>query len=111
YGNLIMEMGIVAPLLWLIWTGSVLYFGGKVVYGLRETRFFPIAFAIWWYAFLLLYPLVYGSLGSYQNYINNAYFLLLLGILFRLPETMATAPADAAVVRARSGSRHRGFQS
>ncbi len=34
--------------------------------------FFPIAFAILWYAFLLLYPFTYGGLAPYQNFVDNA---------------------------------------
>jgi hypothetical protein len=58
---------------------------------LRGTRVFPIAFAITWYAFFLLYPLTYLGLDSYQNYIANAYLWLLVGILFRLPDLLAPA--------------------
>jgi hypothetical protein len=85
YGVLIVELGIVAPFLWIAWTAALLLAAWKVVRELRETRFFPIGFAIFWYAFLLLYPLTYGSLASYQNYIGNAYFWLLVGVLFKLP--------------------------
>lgn len=93
YGSLIVEMGIVAPFLWILWTGGLLFDSWKVVRELRGTRFFPIAFAIFWYAFLLLYPFTYGGLAPYQNYVSNAYLWLLLGVLFRLPDLMAVAPA------------------
>ena len=49
-GNLIIEMGIIAPALWIAWTSALLYWCWKAVYRLRETRLFPIAFAIIWYA-------------------------------------------------------------
>jgi len=91
YGVLIIELGIVAPFLWLLWTGTLLYCSWKIVRQLRETRFFPIALAIFWYAFLLLYPLTYGGLSPYQNYVCNAFLWLLIGMLFRLPEALATA--------------------
>jgi hypothetical protein len=92
YGVLIIELGIVAPFLWLIWSGVLLYFSWKVVRQLRETRFFPVAISIFWYAFLLLYPLTYGGLASYQNYVCNAYLWLTIGILFRLPELKEQQP-------------------
>jgi hypothetical protein len=92
YGVLIVEMGIVAPFLWIAWTAALLISSWKIVRKLRETRLFPIAFAIFWYAFLLLYPLTFGSLASYQNYVGNAYFWLLIGILFRLPDLAASSP-------------------
>jgi hypothetical protein len=92
FGVLIVEMGIIAPFLWIAWTSALLVAAWKIVRELRETRFFPIAFAIFWYVFLLLFPLTYGSLASYQNYIGNAYLWLLVGILFKLPVIRAKAP-------------------
>jgi hypothetical protein len=101
FGNLIVEMGIVAPFLWFLWTGALLYFAWKVVRQLRETRFFPIAFAIFVYAFLLLYPLTYTNLGAFQNYTCNAYLWLLVGVLFRLPELEVLAPTSAMMAQTR----------
>jgi hypothetical protein len=92
YGVLIVEMGIVAPILWILWTGALLYSSWSIVRRLRQTRFFPFAFAIFWFAFLLLYPMTFGGLSAYQNYTNNIYLWLLLGILFRLPEIHASTP-------------------
>ena len=92
FGTLIVEMGIVAPFLWILWSGALLYHAWKIVLRMRETRFFPIAFAITWYAFLLLFPLTFGSLNAYQNYVCNAYLWLLVGILFRLPDILAQSP-------------------
>jgi len=107
YGNLIVEMGIIAPFLWILWTAALLYYGWGVVRRLRQTRFFPVGLSIFWFAFLLLYPITYGSLVAYQNYINNAYLWLLVGILFRLPEIQANTPnllqAPSGKARARGG--------
>lgn len=89
YGVLIIELGIIAPFLWLLWTGALLYFSWKIVRQLKETRFFPFALAIFWYAFLLLYPLTYGGLSPYQNYVCNAFLWLLVGVLYRLPDILA----------------------
>lgn len=91
YGQLILEMGIVAPFLWILWTGSLLYYSWQVIRRLRGTRLFPIAFAIFWYAFFLLYPLTYIVLSAYENYITNAYLWLLVGVLFRLPTLLTPA--------------------
>ncbi len=94
YGDMVAEMGVLAPLLWLLWTAALLYYSWKVLRRLRATRFFPIAFAIFWYAFLLLYPITYGGLASYQSYTCNAYLWLLVGILFRLPELLGNPPVQ-----------------
>jgi hypothetical protein len=85
YGNLILEMGLVAPLLWILWTATLLYYCWEIVRRLRGTRLFPVAVAISWYALLLLYPITFASLSTYQDYICNIYLWLLIGILFRLP--------------------------
>jgi hypothetical protein len=85
WGNLMLELGVLGVVLWLLWTLVALLFCWKVVRSLRKTVYFPIGFAIFWFAFLLLVPFSYNGMTAYQNYIYNAYLWLLLGILFRLP--------------------------
>jgi len=92
---MILEMGILAPFLWILWTAVLLFHSWMVVKQLRGTRFFPIAFAILLYAFLLLYPFTFAGLDAYQNYVSSAYLWLLLGILFRLPDLLANTPPRA----------------
>lgn len=110
YGNLIIEMGIIAPFLWIAWTGALLYSSWKITYRLRETRLFPIAFAIIWYVFLILYPLTFGGLSPYQNYICNAYLWLLVGMLFRLPDVLESSPNPSAAVINEQGLRRGGLR-
>jgi hypothetical protein len=109
YGQLIVEMGIIAPFLWILWSGVLVYYAWGAVRRLRQTRFFPIAFAIFWYTFLMLFPLVYGGLAAYQNYVTNAYLWLMVGILFRLPEILAAPAVPVAVPSSRPVARG-GFQ-
>jgi len=109
FGDLIIEMGIIAPFLWILWTAALLIYSWRIVRKLKQTRFFPLAFAIFWYAFLLTYPFTHGSLSAYQNYISNAYFWLLVGILFRLPEILA-APSPPAMVAAKRPAPRGGFE-
>lgn len=91
FGTLVLEMGIGGLILWFVMTGAILVSAWKVVTKLRGSPWFPIAFVIFWYAFFLLLPATYGSLGAYEDFLLNAYFWLLLGILFRLP-TFALSP-------------------
>ncbi len=86
YGDLVIEFGILGPILWILWVSALLWSGWKVVKHLRQTVYFPLAFAIWWYAVVLLIMLVYFGLPAYQNYVNNAYLWLLVGVLYRLPK-------------------------
>jgi hypothetical protein len=102
FGVLIVELGIVAPFLWLLWSGALVYFCWRVVRSLRGTRFFPIAFAITWYALLLLIFLTWGGLSIYQNYINSAYLWILVGVLFRLPDLLQNTPSVLVPVPVRT---------
>jgi hypothetical protein len=85
WGVLIAEMGIIAPFLWIFWASTLLYCGWRIVKQLRQTVYFPVALSIWWYAFLLLFPFTHTGMQPYQNYVMNAYFWFLVGVLFRLP--------------------------
>jgi hypothetical protein len=85
WGVLIAEMGILAPFLWLFWAVPLIYYGWRIVKQLRQTVYFPVALSILWYAFLLLFPFTHMGMQPYQNYVMNAYFWVLIGILFRLP--------------------------
>jgi len=91
YGTLVVEMGILGLLLWLVWVSALLWTGWRIVRQLRQTVYFPLAFAIWWYSVVLLILLMYFGIAAYQNFVNNAYLWLLVGILFRLP-TLAQMP-------------------
>jgi hypothetical protein len=93
WGTLILEMGILGPVLWIVWTFSLLYFSWKIVRQLRGTIYFAVALSIFWYAFLLLVPFSYNGMAPYQNYVMNAYLWLLIGVLFRLPRLAADAQA------------------
>lgn len=86
FGQMIAEMGILAPLLWILWAAVTVGACWRIARSLKGTRFFPIAIAIVWYVFLLLFAMSYMGLDAYQNYVNNAFLWLLIGILFRLPE-------------------------
>jgi len=101
YGQLVIEMGVVAPFLWILWTASLLWYSWKVVRRLRATSLFPIALAIIWYAFLLLYLLTFAGLAPYQNYVGNIYLWLMIGILFRLPAVLAGEPTSSLAVPSR----------
>src|SRR5579863_2503858 len=98
YGALVVEMGILGLLLWVLFVGVLLWRGWRVVVGLRETVYFPIGFAIWWYAVEGLVLLMYFGMQAYQDYVNNAYLWLLVGVLYRLPK-LAQLPQPVPVPR------------
>lgn len=98
YGVLVEEMGILGLLLWFVWVPVLLWQGWKVVRNLRETVYFPIGFAIWWYAVVGLVLLMYFGMQSYQNFVNNAYLWLFIGVLYRLPK-LAQMPQPVPIPR------------
>jgi len=73
-----------------------------VMFQLKGRATYPIALAIVWFAFLLLFPFTWGSMVEYQNFVINAYFWLLAGILFRLPTLEPATPAELRFKYART---------
>lgn len=98
YGLLILEFGIIGPFLWTVWTVSLLIAAWKVVRKLKRTPLFPIGFAIFWFAFLLLGPTTFYGLNGYQNYLTCAYLWLTIGMLFRLPGLLAEQQSATAAI-------------
>lgn len=108
YGTLILEMGILAPILWILWTSFLLISMWRALLVLRQTRYFPIGFAIFWYAFILLTVFTFTGLSAYQNYVSNAYLWLLIGIFYRLPELLAHSQTRS-ILTARQAMPRGGF--
>jgi len=98
YGALLVEMGIFGVILWFLWVSVLLWQGWKIVRQLRETVYFPLGFAIWWYAVVDLVLLMYFGIQFYQNFVNNAYLWLLTGVLYRLPK-LAQMPQPVPIPR------------
>jgi hypothetical protein len=94
YGGLIVEMGIGGLALWLILSSTIIYTSWKVVRKLKGSPWFPLGFMIFWYVFLLLFPMMFASLSAYQDFVLNAFLWLLLGILFRLPSLALSAQLE-----------------
>jgi hypothetical protein len=91
YGQLVVEMGIFGLILWIILGAAVSISAWKVVKQLRGSPWFPLAFVIFWFAFLLFFPMGYNSVVFYQDFLVNAYFWILIGILYRLPSLALSA--------------------
>jgi hypothetical protein len=91
FGTLVVEMGIGGLLLWLVMSFAIVVSAWRVVIKLRGSPLFPLAFMIFWYAGLLLFPVTFAGMQPYQDFVLNAYLWLLLGILFRLPSLALSA--------------------
>ena len=95
WGCLVLEMGIGGLILWLVMSSAVVLSAWKVVKKLKGSPLFPLAFMIFLFSFILLFPMTFTGIPPYQDFILNAYHWLLLGILFRLPRlTLAPQVAD-----------------
>jgi len=99
YGILVLEFGILGLVLWLVWASIFAFQAGKVVLRLKGTWAFPIGLAIFWFSFLLLFPWTYGGIQPYQNFVLNAYFWVLVGVLFRLPELVDQTLPESGEMR------------
>jgi hypothetical protein len=86
YGQLVIELGIVGLLLWILLALAITSSSWRAARNLKGTLWFPIAFAIFWYGFLLVFPMSFYGFVAYQDFVMNAYFWLTLGILFRVSE-------------------------
>ena len=85
YGTLVLELGIGGLILWIVWSTVLVSASVRAVSRLAGRETLPIGVSILWFAFLLLFPFTFGALSGYQNYLSNALFWLLVGVLFRLP--------------------------
>lgn len=94
FGCIVLELGIVGLALWFAMSAAVLISAWKVVRKLKGSPWFPLAFMIFWYAFLLLLPFTFQGMQAYQDFVLNAYLWLLLGILFRLPKLALSAQSS-----------------
>jgi len=90
FGNLIVELGIMGPILWIVLGFSIARSTWKVTKDLKGTPWFPLAFVIFLFALVLFFPMTYTSLSAYQDFVINSNLWLFLGILFRVAQFPAT---------------------
>jgi hypothetical protein len=105
FGALVVEMGIGGLVLWLVMSLAITVSAWKIVKRLKGSPFLPLGFVIFWYAFVLLFPISFGGIQPYEDFLLNAYLWLLLGILFRLPSLVNYAQFAPTAPAADSGRR------
>ena len=99
YGNMVVELGIVGLILWNVLGVAIGASSWKVVTELRGTPWFPLAFAIFLYSMLIIFPMEFTGNSAYQDFVLNADLWLFLGVLYRLrlfPEAMEKAQMQSA---------------
>jgi hypothetical protein len=87
-------MGILGLILWFVMSSAVVLSAFRIARKLKGSPFFPLAFMIALYAFLLLFPMTFAAMQAYQDFVLNCYLWLLVGILFRLPTLELSAQAE-----------------
>ena len=102
FGSIVIELGIGGLIFWLVMSAAVSLGAWRVVRKLKGSPWFPLGFMIFWYAFLLLLPITFTNMTSYQDFVMNAYLWLLLGILFRLPKLALSAQFAPGTLPSRS---------
>lgn len=105
YGNLVVEMGIGGLILWILLGATVCVVAWKIVKRLKGSPWLPLGFVIFWYAFLLMFPMGYSSMVAYEDFVMNSFLWILLGILFRLPSIAMSAQFAAGAVTAKKPRR------
>jgi hypothetical protein len=95
FGTLVIEMGIGGLILWFVVGAAILISAWRAVKKLKGSPWFPLGFVIFWFSFVLLGPATFGGMQAYEDFLLNAYFWLVLGLLFRLP-TIALSAQFAA---------------
>jgi hypothetical protein len=98
YGQLLIELGIVGLLLWILLAFAITRSAWRAARNLKGTVWFPIGFAIFWYVFLLAFPMSFYGFVAYQDFVMNAYFWLMLGILFRVSEFPRNLPIAQTIM-------------
>jgi hypothetical protein len=91
YGQLVVEMGVLGMILWIVLGAALAGSAWKLVKSLRGSPWFPLAFVIFWFVFLLFFPMGYNSLAFYQDFLVNSYLWFLIGVLYRLPKLALSA--------------------
>jgi hypothetical protein len=82
----VIELGIGGLVLWIILAFAITRSAWRAAKNLKGTVWFPIGFAIFLFVFLLVFPMSFYGFIAYQDFVLNAYFWLMLGILFRISE-------------------------
>lgn len=102
FGNLVVELGIVGLVLWILMSVAIVGSTWKVVLELRGTPWFPIAFTVFLFAAILLFPMMFVGASAYQDYVLNADLWLFIGIIYRI--RLFSKAYEAIQTRAAAGT-------
>jgi hypothetical protein len=88
YGQLVIELGIVGLRAFSCGFDWPINHAFRVEgrHASERNRAVSNRFVIFLYAFLLVFPMSFYGFVAYQDFVMNAYFWLILGILFRVSE-------------------------
>ena len=87
YASLAVEWGIVGLALWIAWSISWVARQWGAIKDARGQRGAAAGFVLFCWMLYFLFFGFFGGLPGFQNYVGNAYFWLLSGMIFALPLT------------------------
>ena len=89
FGSIAVEWGVLGLGLWLAWTISWVRRQWRCVQAARDGPMAAVGLVLFAWVVLLLFVQFFGGLAIFQNYYANAYFWLVSGVIFALPEAAA----------------------
>jgi len=91
YASIAVEWGAVGLALWSLWTLAWLYRQWRCIRATPSGPLRAMGVVLWgWMIFFLIIGF-FGGLQGFQNYVPNAYFWLLSGVIFGLPQLAASS--------------------
>jgi len=94
YASIAVEWGAVGLALWTLWTLAWLYRQWRCIRAAPSGQLRAMGLVLWgWMIFFLIIGF-FGGLQGYQNYVPNAYFWLLSGVIFGLPQLAASSEEE-----------------
>ena len=85
YASIAVEWGAVGLALWSLWTLAWLYRQWRCIRAAPSGPLRAMGLVLWGWMIFFLVIGFFGGLQGYQNYVPNAYFWLLSGVIFGLP--------------------------
>ena len=94
YASIAVEWGAVGLALWTLWTLAWLYRQWRCIRAAPSGKLRAMGLVLWGWMIFFLIISFFGGLQAYQNYVPNAYFWLLSGVIFGLPQFGASSEGE-----------------
>jgi hypothetical protein len=96
YAAVLWEWGVVGLVLWVWWSGLLMLHLLRKITSLVATQYYWFSVVTAVCLFIIIFPWFSMGMQIYQNYLTQAFFWFLVGVLFRLPDLPAAEPLPAS---------------